>query len=195
VPGIHAQPSFGGAAPLRPQPATTPWLWLGSGALAVALVAVIAWYLMSPSPVAVGATPAVSAPPPIAAAPAVVMPAPAAVPPVQAVVPKPEVALVARKSRPMPASEPVAATGDAKPAAASEKIYTLAELPDDIRRQLPAINVGGSMYSSKPADRVLIINGQVLHEGDRIAPDLLLLQIRLKGALLSFKDYRYTVAF
>lgn len=51
------------------------------------------------------------------------------------------------------------------------------------------------MYSPKPADRILIINGQVLHEGDKIAPDLVLQQIRLKGALLSFKGYRYTVAF
>jgi general secretion pathway protein B len=71
----------------------------------------------------------------------------------------------------------------------------VAELPDDIRRQLPNVTVGGSMYSPKPADRILIINGQVLHEGERIAPDLELQQIRLKSALLNFKGYRYAIAF
>lgn len=200
VPGIHAQPSFGGVIPTRAQPAAKPWLWLAAGALAVGIVAAMAWYLIGPSPAAVVSTPAVVAPAPLAVAPAViapvpVAPAPVAVPPLQATAPKPEAAIVARKPKPAPAPEPATATVDTKPAAAAEKVYTLAELPDDIRRQLPAINVGGSMYSSKPADRVLIINGQVLHEGDRIAPDLTLQQIRLKGALLSFKGYRYTVAF
>ena len=193
VPGVHAQPSFGGAMPTRAQPAAKPWLWLAAGALAVAVIAGLAWYVMSPPPAPVIAAVPVPAPAPIAAAPAVVATVPA--PPVQAAAPKPESAVVARKPKPAPAAEPVAATADAKPAATGEKVYTLAELPDEIRRQLPPINVGGSMYSSKPADRVLIINGQVLHEGDRIAPDLTLQQIRLKGALLSFKGYRYTVAF
>ena len=196
VPGIHAQPSFGGAAPLRAQPATKPWAWLAAGALAVALVAAIAWYVMSPAPMALVATPAVSAPPPIAVAPTVLAPAPVTAPPVQAAAPKPDAAsIVARKPKSAAPPEPAAATGDAKSGATGEKIYPLAELPDDIRRQLPAINVGASMYSAKPADRVLIINGQVLHEGDRIAPDLTLQQIRLKSALLSFKGYRYTVTF
>ena len=192
VPGIHAQPSFGGSVPTRATPAAKPWLWLAASALAVALVAAVAWYSMSPLPAAVVATPPVPAPLPITVAPA-----PVAAPPAQTAARKPEAAIGERKPKPkpLPAPEPVATAVDAKPAATGEKVYTLAELPDEIRRQLPAINVGGSMYSAKPADRVLIINGQVLHEGGRIAPDLTLQQIRLKGALLSFKGYRYTIAY
>ena len=51
------------------------------------------------------------------------------------------------------------------------------------------------MYSSTPSSRILILNGQVLHEGDKIAPDLVLQQIRLKAAVLLFRGYRYSIAF
>ncbi len=197
VPGIHAQPSFGGAALTRTEPTAKPWLWLAAGALAVGSVAAIAWYSMSRSPPTVVATPAVPVPPPIAVAPAPVAPAPVAAASVEAAPRRPDAVASDRKPRPkpVPAAAPVAAAAEAKPAGAGDKVYTLAELPDEVRRQLPAINVGGSMYSAKPADRVLIVNGQVLHEGDRIAPDLTLQQIRLKGALLDFKGYRYAIAF
>lgn len=195
VPGIHAQPSFGGALPMRAPPAAKPWVWVAGGALAVGLVAAVAWYAMSPSTAPVVVTSPVL--PPITVAPAPVAPAPAAAPPALAATPKPEAPFGERKPKPKPAPapEPVAAAAEAKPAATGEKVYTLAELPDEIRRQLPAINVGGAMYSAKPADRVLIINGQVLHEGDRISADLTLQQIRSRGALLSFKGYRYTIAY
>ena len=103
---------------------------------------------------------------------------------------------IARKPKPtLPASSAAPTKAEAKSAVSGEKVYTVAELPDDIRRQLPNVAVGGSMYSSRPADRLLIINGQVLHEGDKVAPDLVLQQIRLKTALMNFKGYRYTIEF
>jgi general secretion pathway protein B len=83
----------------------------------------------------------------------------------------------------------------ASPAVSVARIYTMGELPEDIRRQVPTVTVGGSMYSSTPANRILIINGTVFHEGDKLAPDLVLQQIRLKAAVLSFKDYRYLLNF
>jgi len=76
-----------------------------------------------------------------------------------------------------------------------ERVYDIAELPDEIRRQLPQLSVGGSMYSPTPANRLVIINGQVLHEGERITPELVVQQIKLKAAVLAFKGYRYTLAF
>ena len=95
------------------------------------------------------------------------------------------------------AAKPATAAVAPGPAASrpDERIYAAAELPDDIRRQLPALAVGGSMYSPTPKDRLVIINGQVLHEGDRIAPDLVVERIRLKAAVLAFKGYRYLLAF
>lgn len=199
VPGIHAQPSFGGGTPSNAQPAAKPWLWLAGGAGAVGIVGALAWYLMAPPhgamdvAAAPAATPAAPAPPsaPPATTSTQVVPAPA-----PATVSKLEVAPpVARKPKAAPPAASAAPLAEAKPAATAEKVYTLAELPDDIRRQLPNVTIGGSMYSSKPADRILIINGQVLHEGESIAPDLTLQQIRLKAALLNFKGYRYTIGF
>jgi general secretion pathway protein B len=110
----------------------------------------------------------------------------------------------APRPRPAPtttvAAKPAAAATTAPaplPAASKpdERIYAASELPDDIRRQLPALAVGGSMYSPTPKDRLVIINGQVLHEGDLISPDLMVERIRLKTAVLAFKGYRYTLPF
>ncbi len=84
------------------------------------------------------------------------------------------------------------------PALAKEsgaRIYTPAELPEEIRRELPKIAIGGSSYSGDAASRMVMINGQVFHEGDRLAPDLQLERIRLKSAVFAYKGWRYEVAF
>jgi general secretion pathway protein B len=103
-----------------------------------------------------------------------------------------------------PAAAPVATptprgaasgTNPAASANAEERIYTVAELPDDIRRSLPALPINGSTYSQNPASRMLIVNGQVFHEGDAITPELKLEQIRLKGAVLRFRNYRYSISY
>lgn len=198
VPGIHAQPSFGdarpGGTPAKSRTAIT--IAFVAFAAAVAVVALVAlggflpWFFMSRSapPPSTGVVPA-----PVAVAPAPV--APSIAPPIEAPKPRLEPAPVVRKPRPTATAASAAVAPDAKPAATAERVYALAELPDEIRRQLPNLAVGGSMYSTKPADRILIINGQVLHEGDAIAPGLVLQQIRLKAALLSFRDHRFTIAF
>jgi len=63
------------------------------------------------------------------------------------------------------------------------------------RRDLPKLVIGGSSYSGDAASRMVMINGQVFHEGDRLAPDLVLERIRLKSAVLAFKGWRYEVLF
>ena len=63
------------------------------------------------------------------------------------------------------------------------------------RRRTAMERLGLKYSSANKADRILIINGQVLHEGDAIAPGLMLEQIRLKAAVLAFKGYRYGIAF
>jgi general secretion pathway protein B len=89
-----------------------------------------------------------------------------------------------------------ASASAAKPASAPEaRIYTLNELPDEVRKDLPALEIGGAMYSKTPANRMLIVNGQVFHEGDTLAPGLSLEQINLKSAVLKLKGYRYGISF
>ena len=78
---------------------------------------------------------------------------------------------------------------------AEARLYTLSELPEDVRAGLPALAVGGAMYSQTPANRMLIINGQVFREGDTLAPGLVLEQIKLKSAVLKVKGLRYGISF
>jgi general secretion pathway protein B len=135
------------------------------------------------------ATPGPEPAPMPAAAPTAVAPRP---PPAPAAMPLPTQVAV----RPVvpAAAAPRAATAP-KPspsasAAAEARLYTLAELPPDVRNQLPALAVGGSVYSPAAASRIVILNGQVFREGDRPLDGLLVEQIRLKSTVLAFRGYR-----
>lgn len=153
-----------------------------------------------PAPTGSPASAAPSAPPavPPVALPAIPAPPPQAAP----IVRKAEAPVAAagpRTASPgVPASAPAAPASAALGSAASApeaRIAAVSELPQDIQRQLPQLVIGGSVYSPLPASRFLIVNGQVFHEGDKPATDLLLEQIRLKSAVLRFKGHRYEVFY
>jgi general secretion pathway protein B len=89
-----------------------------------------------------------------------------------------------------------ARTGDAMPGQpAAATVVRRENLPEEIKRNLPTLAVGGSMYSPDPAQRMLIINGQIMREGDTVAPDLTLESIRLRSAVLRFRDRRFEIAY
>lgn len=207
VPGIYAQP-----VPV-PSPedferrggASRPWGWIGLGLAAAALLVGLGGWLFGrdgspaePAPGTPTATPLPVTPeprvpepaaPPIAAAP----PAATAPPPV-AVLPAPierrptttEAASAERKA---------AASAPAASAPAAERVYARHELPEEIRRQLPPVNVSGSMYSPDPANRFLIINGQLVREKAELGPGHTLVQIKLRAAVLRFRDVLYEITF
>lgn len=89
------------------------------------------------------------------------------------------------------------ATTLASPAAsaAGDRIYALADLPDDIRRDLPKLAFGGASYSSDAASRMVILNGQVFHEGDTVSRGLVLQRVNRKSAVLAIRGYRYELGF
>lgn len=103
------------------------------------------------------------------------------------------------------ASKKVASTGSsraetkplakAQAAASQDVVPTQNELPEAIRREQPKLSVGGAMHSANPANRMLILNGQVFHEGDQVTADLVLEQIKLKSAVLVYKGYRYSISY
>ena len=95
---------------------------------------------------------------------------------------------------PIPVQRPQAVAAPKEPVAV-ERIHAIGELPEEIRRQLPTITVGGSMYSDDAARRMLIINGQLYHEHDQLAPGVTLEQIKLKAAILKFQGYKYSIVF
>ncbi len=88
-------------------------------------------------------------------------------------------------------AKPTPAAADAN----ANRVYQVADLPDAIRRELPPVAVNGSSYSADAASRVLIANGQVLHEGDAVAPGATLEKIGRRSAVLTFKGYRYELTY
>jgi general secretion pathway protein B len=198
VPGIHTQP-VPAIANSDDDPRAAPvlvWTLIGVSAL---LAALVGWLWLGrersaepPRPAAVAFAPAVATPP--APAP-VASTAPAAKVEVPPVVSHAAPPAVRRPAPAEPARGPAVAKAAAKASGTDSRIYAVSELPESIRRELPQVAVGGSMYSEHPASRFLVINGQVFHEGEKLAPELWLDQIRLKAAVLRYKDYRYTLLF
>ena len=74
-------------------------------------------------------------------------------------------------------------------------VGTVRDLPQTIQSELPAIVVNGYIYAKSPAERSVLINQKLLHEGDQIAPQLVLEKMLPKGAILNYKGYRYRIVF
>ena len=167
-------------------------LWLALGGAGLAVLATLLWWRpwQQPVPVAVVAPATVPVPVVVAVAPAAVSapvaPAPA---PVKAA-PLPE-----RKLEPQP--QPVVKPEVAVPATASaeEVIPGLRDLPDPIRQQIPPIVLGGYIYSKNPEDRLLLIDKVLRHEGEELAPGLVLEKLQPKAAIFNFKGYRYKMPY
>ncbi|MFM2276539.1 MAG: hypothetical protein RL211_2411 [Pseudomonadota bacterium] len=77
----------------------------------------------------------------------------------------------------------------------SSHIHTLAELPEEVQRDLPKLTISGGTYSSNPAQRLLIVDNQLFLEGSHPAPGVKVEQIRQNAAVLSFRGYRYRVTY
>jgi len=94
-----------------------------------------------------------------------------------------------QSARPTPATAPA-------PASAPEpRLRSLAELPEELRRGVPPLAFGGSVYSAIAAQRMVIFNGQVLREGDAVTDDLLLEQIRPRSAVMRLHGQRFEIEF
>ena len=88
-----------------------------------------------------------------------------------------------------PSSTPAASLPPRPKPAASAPLPTQDQLPAELQRKLPNLAVTGTIWSPVPADRMLMIAGQVLHEGDRITPELELQSIGQREAVLrGWKD-------
>lgn len=200
--GIHAQPVQ--VSLLEPPEGHQTRFWLGGVVvIGAGLLAVAAWQLAGPAAPPVIHLQAAGAG--MSPAPAVIMPLPApmaapalpatevlpAAPPPAAPVASPAAPL--REARkPAPA---LAASSPAPAAAAPDRLLSVNELPADIQRDLPKLAISGGVYSDNPAQRMLIVNGQVVGEGAEPAPGVVLEQIRAKTAVLKFRGYRYGVPY
>ena len=189
VPGVHAQPQA--AATPSPQ-GRSRVVWVLAGALALAAVGGGLWWWSTSSaersPTAPSPVPpvAVVVPTPVQApAPAAVLPP---IPPLPVEPPPPAAPTV-------PVAVAKAPAAPTTPAAQQPRAGTLAELPDTVRQQLPALAISGATYSENPQYRMVIVNGQVLHEGDTAAPGVVLEKIRQKEVVLRTQGYRYAAPY
>ncbi|NIM43524.1 MAG: GspB domain-containing protein [Hydrogenophaga sp.] len=214
VPGLHTQvnPLRTAEPPSRRRPprARGPWV-AGLGLLMAA--AATAWWLMrdgtadpqpapAPSPTAARATPpapvpeAPPAPPPRVAAPPVVA-APAQ--PILAPPPPPPPPAPAPTPAPAPAPAPSTAPGTggtpAPAAASAAPLPRVNELNPTARAALPPLKISGSTYAENPALRMLILDGQVLQEGQDIAPGLKLESIGPRSAVIVHQGQRLRLPY
>jgi general secretion pathway protein B len=198
-----------------PVPASTPPA--GAGAMPAAAVAGPAAVPAAPAAAAQGpalATPAgagrtaaggasntleVSAPPAPEPVPAPARPAHAAPPaagraggdaiastaPVRAPARAPAVPASAAAPTPAPALAP----------APEDSLPYLRQLPDTIQRDIPRVTFGGYMYSANPADRLLLVDKTLRHEGEEVGPGLVLEKLLPKAAVMNFRGIRYRVAY
>jgi general secretion pathway protein B len=136
--------------------------------------------------------------------PRVMQPAPApvalrAVP--QAVPPAPPAPVVTAVRTPtaVPTPAPVAATAPARtqaPAAApDDSLPYLQQLPESVQREVPRVAFGGYMYSANPADRLLLVDKALRHEGEEVAPGLILEKLLPRAAVMNYRGVRYRVSY
>lgn len=65
------------------------------------------------------------------------------------------------------------------------------QLPESLRRDIPAVSISGYIYTPDPAGRSAVINNRLLREGDQVAPGLMLERLLPKSAILNYQGTRY----
>lgn len=214
APSIHTMP-IPTAVNERSTNDRVPMLMAAGGVL-LALAAGVMWWRQASTPAAPAPAAVLAAAPAVAPAVIVVPPSPPAPEPAAAPLPKsvpapvtpaprqqastnaqlpavsaPAAALPAAKPAPKPAPQPVQ-VADAAP---EENLPFATQLPEQIQRELPKLAFGGYMYSKNPADRLLLIDNVLRHEGQEVSPGLVLEQLQPRAAVMNYRGTRYRVAF
>jgi len=122
---------------------------------------------------------------PLRPATPVVTPAPPAPPPAPPPPAQPPVPAPTKPPPPAPAPADAPAT----------KVPLLQELAPGVRQQLPTLAVSGASYSADPSYRMVIVNGQVLREGDAAAPGVVLESIAARQVVLRGHGHRWAVPY
>jgi len=76
------------------------------------------------------------------------------------------------------------------PAEKPRKVFSLGELPSDVRKDLPTVTFSGHLYSEKPGVGVVFVDGgRPVKEGRQIVDDLVLQKITPSGVIVEFRGY------
>jgi general secretion pathway protein B len=204
VPGLHAQQRSTPSAALAARGARSG-LWLTVVALLVlATIAASLWVWQAPTPsslaqsapapsapnaAALAPAPAVS-PVPASALPAVVTPTVTPVAPSAVVTPAPTLVPPVFAPQALPKPAVASATKAAAPTAPAA-LPLWSELPEELRRQMPALAITGAVYSEFPAQRMLLVNGQVATQGSEVSSELKLEEIQAHSSVFNFRGTRF----
>ena len=189
--------------------------------LAVAAVSFILWptspesRLPASSPLATGSVaapssatvaaptvviPTAAAPEPIPVIPPATLPAAAASPAPAAAQPTASIAASVTaptntpKSAPVPSPPPPPQPSASAPQTPKASLPFLKDLPDALRTQIPPLAISGVVYSDNPAQRLILLNGQVLTQGSRAAEDLVLDEIHPRSSDFTFRGTRFKLS-
>lgn len=190
VPGLRSQ----AWAPNTQEPPARAWLagrWWAMGLLLMGLAGAGLWLWRSTAAVE---QPVVTTAPEARAVmaapvlpPVVTSQAPMAVSPVSSPAP---VASAATTPAPAPKLK-VAKTSPPAPAApADDRILKWTDMTSAQQQKLAKLTWGGAMHSTDPRARMVIINDQVMREGDALGPDLLLERIEPKSVVMNLQGQR-----
>jgi len=67
------------------------------------------------------------------------------------------------------------------------------EIPREIRRSLPEIKITLQVYAEVPENRFAQVNGIRMFEGNELSSGLVLVEIRKRGLVFTYRDYRFIV--
>jgi len=72
-----------------------------------------------------------------------------------------------------------------------ENIIEYHDLPESLNRQIPTITISAHVYSSNPLQRSIVINNNLLEEGDYVLDNLILQEITVDGAIFEYDGTRF----
>ena len=186
-----ASPPLPAAVPVVPAVPVAPVV---SPAAPTAPIATPPAALAPSAPASVGAPPAPSATVQAAAvARTAPQPAPTAPPAASDTPVTPAVAPASATPAPRAATAP-APTSPTGSSAAPAEAPLLSGLPEDLRRQIPALVITGVVHADNPAQRLLVVNNQVLTQDGQLGPDLVLETIGSRHSVFRFRGTRFRVA-
>lgn len=79
------------------------------------------------------------------------------------------------------------------PGATDGRPVPLAQLSPQQRAELPPMAIGGAIYSESPASRFILVNGQVVREGELAAPGVTLERIGPRSAVIRWRGQRIEI--
>lgn len=80
-----------------------------------------------------------------------------------------------------------------EPAPVENKTYSLAELPESIKQDLPSFSISAHIHSSEPSSRMVKINGATMKEGQELLTGLKISEITPNGVIMIYRGYRFNV--